>query len=306
MSIADDLKLSFRKGNVLVRIIYINAIIFIALNLLFVSYMLFSHEMRINGLKDIYNEKFLSWLMVPSLPAELIRKPWTIITYMFTHFNFLHIFFNMLMLYWFGRIFLQFFSPRQFLSTYLIGGMAGALFFILLFNITPGLYQFLGTRMLGASAAVMAIVIATAFYMPDYNIYLLFIGQVKLKYVALFMLLLDVLFIASYNAGGHIAHLGGAAYGYYFTMRVKKGRDPGKWINTILDSLVTLLRPRPKLNVTYRSKAKYMSDEEYNKEKADMQKEIDKILDKIAGSGYDSLTKKEKETLFKMNREDKP
>jgi hypothetical protein len=210
------------------------------------------------------------------------------------------------MLYWFGRIFLQFFSPRQFLSTYLIGGIAGALFFILLFNIIPGLYQFLGTRMLGASAAVMAIVIATAFYMPDYNIYLLFIGQVKLKYVALFMLLLDVLFIASYNAGGHIAHLGGAIYGYYFTMMVKKGRDPGKWINTILDSMVTLLRPRPKLNVTYRSKAKYMSDEEYNKEKADMQKEIDKILDKIASSGYDSLTKKEKETLFKMNREDKP
>lgn len=303
MSIIDDIKSSFRKGDILTRIIYVNLGVFLAVNILFVFIMLFTRGVRLDELRDSFNNGALSYLMVPSLPGELIRKPWTIITYMFTHFNFLHIFFNLLMLFWFGKIFLQFFSGKQLFATYISGGMAGALFFVLLFNITPGLYQFLGTRMLGASAAVMAIMIATAFYAPDYKIYLLFIGQVKLKYIALFMLILDLLFIASYNSGGHIAHLGGAAYGWLFAAMFRKGRDTGKWVDSVMDKLVTLFKPRPKLNVSYKKNARYISDEDYNMKKAEMQKEIDKILDKIARSGYESLTKKEKETLFRMNRD---
>lgn len=303
MSIVDDIKSSFRRGSILTKIIYINIGVFLAVNIIFVLTMLFTRGVRLDELRESYNNGVLGYLMFPSLPGEFVRKPWTVVTYMFTHFNFLHIFFNLLMLFWFGRIFLQFFSGKQLLSTYISGGIAGALFFMLLFNITPGLYQFLGTRMLGASAAVMAIVIATAFYVPDYKIYLLFIGQVRLKYVALFMLLLDVLFIASYNSGGHISHLGGAAYGWLFATMFRKGKDTGRWVDKVMDKLVTLFKPRPKLNVSYRKDARYMTDEEYNISKAEIQKDIDKILDKIADSGYESLTKKEKETLFKMNRD---
>ena len=156
--------------------------------------------------------------------------------------------------------------------------------------------------MMGASAAIMAVVIAISFYVPDYTLYLLFLGPVKLKYFALFSILLDILMIASYNAGGHIAHLGGALYGYLFILQYRKGRDIGRWLNNFLDDLVTLLRPRRRLNLTYKKKARTVSDMEYKNHKASDQKEIDRILDKIAQSGYDNLTRKEKETLFRMSK----
>jgi hypothetical protein len=130
----------------------------------------------------------------------------------------------------------------------------------------------------------------------------LLIGPVKLKYIALFSIALDVILIASYNAGGHIAHLGGALYGYIFIMQYRKGKDIGKWLNNFLDDLVTLFRPRKRLNISFRRKSKTLSDMEYNARKAANQKEIDRILDKIAQSGYDNLTKKEKETLFRMSK----
>jgi membrane associated rhomboid family serine protease len=239
--------------------------------------------------------------MVPSTPGELLKRPWTVITYMFTHFNFLHILFNMLILYWFGRIFLQYLTARQLLSTYLLGGLAGALFYVLFINGFPGLREHLGSSMLGASAAIMALVIAISFYVPNYTLYLLLIGPVRLKYIALAFIIMDILMIASYNAGGHIAHLGGAVYGYWFISRFKKGHDIGSWLNNLLDKAVGILKPRPKLNVSYRKAAKSVSDEEYNRSKVEQQKEIDRILDKIAQGGYESLTKKEKETLFKMS-----
>lgn len=302
MNILEEIKLSFRKGNILFRLIYINIGIFVILNLLFVILRLVIPGTSTDELRIMFNEKILTFLMVPSRPDEALLKPWTLITYMFTHFNFLHIIFNMLWLYWFGRIFLQYFTEKQLLSTYLIGGVAGAVLFILLMNGFPGLRQYLGTNMLGASAAVMAILIGISFYVPDYTIHLLFLGPVRLKYIALFMLVLDVMMIASYNAGGHIAHLGGALYGYIYIRQFRKGKDIGKWLNDFMDNAATLFRPRPRLNVTYRNNVRNMSDDEYNKRKTEQQHEIDRILDKIAQSGYESLTKKEKETLFKMNR----
>jgi hypothetical protein len=224
---------------------------------------------------------------------------------MFTHFNFLHILFNMLVLFWFGKIFLQYLSARQMLSTYILGGLAGAILSLLFINGFPGLREHLGSPMLGASASIMAIVIAIAFYVPDYTLYMLFIGPVRLKYIALVFIIMDVLMIGSYNAGGHIAHLGGAIYGYTFITLFRKGRDIGDWLNNLLDKAVTLFKPRPHLNVTYRKAAKRVSDEEYNRSKVDQQREIDRILDKIAQGGYESLTKKEKETLFKMSNNKK-
>jgi membrane associated rhomboid family serine protease len=243
----------------------------------------------------------VKYLMVPSRPVELLSRPWTLITYMFTHFSFMHILFNMLILYWFGRIFLQYLTGRQLLTTYLVGGLAGAFLYLIFLNSFPGLRLPLGTSMLGASAAIMAIVIAISAYAPDYSMNLLFIGPVKLKYIALFYIIADVLMIASDNAGGNISHLGGAMYGLWFTSQFKKGRDPGKWLNRLLDFIFNLFRPRPKLNVTYRKNAPLISDFDYNKSKVAQQKEIDRILDKIARAGYESLTKQEKEILFSMS-----
>jgi len=207
----------------------------------------------------------------------------------------------MLMLFWFGRIFMQYLTAKQLMSTYILGGLAGAVLYILFVNGCPGLREHLGSSMLGASAAIMAIVIAISFYVPDYTLYMLFIGPVRLKYIALAFIIIDILMIASYNAGGHIAHLGGALYGYWFISRFRKGHDIGNWLNVFLDRIAGLFKRRPHLNVTYRKTAPPKTDEEYNRSKVEQQKEIDRILDKIAKGGYESLTKKEKEILFKMS-----
>jgi membrane associated rhomboid family serine protease len=303
MTIIDEIKASFRQGNVSTRLIFINAGIFLILGLLLVVFRIFTPGVLMTDLqKDIFHPKIMQYLVMPANPGKLITRPWTIITYMFVHQNVFHVLFNMLWLFWFGKIFLQYFSGKQLLSTYLLGGLAGALLYFVIMNLMPWLADYFDSYMLGASAAIVAIVIAVSFYVPDYTMYLLFLGPVKLKYIALFSILLDILMIASYNAGGHIAHLGGALYGYLFMLQYRKGRDIGRWLNNFLDDLVTLFRPRRRLNISYKKKARNVSDLEYNRHKATDQKEIDRILDKIAQSGYDNLTRKEKETLFRMSK----
>jgi membrane associated rhomboid family serine protease len=299
MTMADEIKSVFRKGNILYRLIFINAVIFVAIGLIFVVLRLFTPGTSLDALRANFTDNFLNYLMVPSIPGEMLARPWTVITYMFTHFNFLHILFNMLMLFWFGRIFMQYLTGRQLLSTYILGGLAGAVFYILFVNGFPGLREHLGSSMLGASASIMAIVIAISFYVPDYTLYLLLIGPVRLKYIALAFIILDVLMIASYNAGGHIAHLGGAVYGYWFITRFRNGRDIGSWLNTLIDKIAGLFKSRPKLNVTYRKNTRRATDEEYNQSRVAQQKEIDRILDKIAHGGYESLTKKKKKHCLK-------
>jgi membrane associated rhomboid family serine protease len=305
MNMADEIKSAFRKGNVLYRLIFINAVIFVALGLIFVLIRLFTPGSSLDVLRAQYTDNFLKYFMVPSIPAELLTRPWTVITYMFTHFNFFHILFNMIMLYWFGGIFLQYLTGRQLLSTYILGGLAGAFLYILFVNGFPGLKEHLGSSMLGASASIMAIAIAISFYVPDYTLYLLLIGPVRLKYIALAFIVLDILMIASYNAGGHIAHLGGALYGYWFITRFKKGHDIGNWLSALMDKVHGLFKSRSRLNVTYRKNSQYVTDQEYNRRKVEEQKEIDRILDKIAQGGYENLTKKEKETLFRMSSDKK-
>ena len=301
MNLVDEIKISLRKGNILYRLIFINVALFVALGMWFVFIRLFTPGISLGGLRAVFSDNVLKYLMVPSLPGELLARPWTIITYMFTHFNLWHILFNMLMLYWFGRIFMQYLTAKQLLSTYMLGGLAGAVLYIVFINGFPGLREYLGGSMLGASASIMAIVVAISFYVPNYTIYLFFLGPVKLKYIAIAFVIIDVLMIASDNAGGNIAHLGGAIYGFWFISRLKNGKDIGNWLNKLLDKIVLLFKPRPKLNVTYRKATKHVKDEEYNRSKVNQQKEIDRILDKIAKAGYESLTKSEKETLFKMS-----
>ncbi|MBN2273533.1 MAG: rhomboid family intramembrane serine protease [Bacteroidales bacterium] len=302
MTMFDEIKSSFRHGTMVTRLIYINIGLFVGIGLLYVGFRIFTPGSTLDDLKGIFNQKIMQYLMLSADPIKLITRPWTIITYMFAHQNVWHILFNLLWLYWFGKIFLQYLTEKQLLSTYLLGGLAGAVLYLLVLNLMPWLSDYLSPYMLGASAAIMAIVFAISFYVPDFTLYLLFFGPVKLKYIALFSIILDILMIASYNAGGHIAHLGGALYGFIFIMQYRKGRDIGKWLNNFIDDLVTLFRPRRRLNITYRKRNRIMDDMEYNSKKAADQKEIDRILDKIAQSGYDNLTRKEKETLFRMSK----
>jgi len=289
MSIAREIKDSFRFGSNLTKLIYINLGVFIIFNLIRLFYYIF--QIPIENDLAIY-------LAVPADIPALLHRPWTIFTYMFFHQEFLHILFNILWLYWFGIIFLQYLSNKKLVGVYIMGGLSGAALYILLFNILGVFREALPIAIaLGASASVLAIVIAISTLMPNLTINLLFIGPVKLKYLALFSVILDIISIPVSNPGGHIAHLGGALFGYLYIVVDKHGVDLVKPITWILDVLSFKPRTKSKLKVNYRSSD---IDYDYNHRKAQQVANLDIILDKIKKSGYDSLTKEEKETLFKF------
>ncbi|WP_163716439.1 rhomboid family protein [Mangrovibacterium lignilyticum] len=290
MSITDEIKESFRKGSVLTRLIYVNIGVFVLIRLINVVFFLLGKDLPI-----------LPWLALPADVSVLATRPWTLFTYMFLHFDFLHILFNVLWLYWMGRIFLTYFDPKKLLAIYILGGLAGGVFFLLAYNLFPAfsdIVQF--SRLLGASASVLAIIAAVATYAPNHPINLLFIGQIKMKHLALFSIVLYVIGIAGSNAGGNLAHLGGAFLGFIFVVFLRKGTD----ITTGFSKLVTggekLLKPKQHVKVSYRGSSD--PDIEYNRKKNVKQEEINRVLDKISKSGYDSLTKEEKELLFKMGK----
>jgi len=172
---------------------------------------------------------------------------------MFMHAGFLHILFNMLWLYWFGALFLMFFSAKHLRGAYILGGICGGLLYMAAFNIFPYFRPMVDySFMLGASASVLAVVAATAYREPNYPIRLFLFGTIRLKYLALIVIGTDLLFITSSNAGGHIAHLGGALAGLWFAAGLSKGKDITAWINKILDAIVSLFsfKPRkPKMKV---------------------------------------------------------
>ena len=267
-------------------------VFFLLIKIIEVIAVLFS----VPGLTDFS----LRILAVPaSLPA-LILRPWTIITYMFLHEGFIHLIFNLMWLYWMGRIFLEYLDQKKLVAVYLLGGICGAALYIISFNIFP---VFSGTMAdsiaLGASASVMAIVVAIAAYVPDYTVYLFLIGKVKLKYLALAIFILTSILDFSVNSGGKLAHIGGALFGYFYAISYRQGKDIGKGLNRIIDFLVTLFKPRKRLKVSYK---KPSNEYEYNSQKVERQAEINKILEKISKGGYDSLTKSEKDLLFKESQ----
>ena len=291
MNISEEIKQSFKKGSSLTKLIYINLAVFLTIKVLYVLFFLFNYQAP-DGFSII------QWFAVPAKLSNLIIKPWTIITYMFLHERFWHILVNMLWLFWLGRIFLEYFDQKKLVSIYLLGGLSGAALYIIAFNIFPVFKPILEiSHALGASAAVLAIVIAISVYVPNYIIYLFFF-RVKLKYIAIFSVLLDIISIPSGNAGGHIAHLGGAFLGYIYIQQFRKGKDIAKGFNRFIDNFFSLFKTKRKLKVSHK---RPMTDVEYNKYKAKKQIEIDEILDKISKSGYDSLTKEEKEILFRMS-----
>lgn len=285
-----NLKRTFRSGNILAKLIYINVGLFILIRLASVLLMLF----------NVQDVVFLQYLQFPSSPELFIYQPWTIITYMFTHFDFLHILFNMLWLYWFGGLFLNFFNERQLGGLYILGGIAGAILFMVAYNLFPYFSSMAAySYLMGASASVMAIVFAVSFYRKDLEIGLFLIGRIRLIYLALFTLVVDMLAMTSTNAGGHIAHIGGALFGIWFASRIKVGKDLTRPMNRLIDWFVNLGKRKPKMHVSYK---RAETDYEYNARKNQENVELDAILDKLKRSGYESLSSDEKKRLFDASK----
>ncbi len=296
--IIEDIKLKIRNGNPITRLIIINVAVFLIISIFHILTFLSGELSVLIAIEEFIQNN----LSLPISFTGIIYKPWTLITYMFTHIEIFHLFWNMVTLYWFGEILSNYTSTKKITPLYLLGGIAGALITIILFSIFPVFHPYLDMPMVGASAGVTAIIIASATLVPNYTMNMLFIGSVKLIYVALFVLFIDALNVASYsNIGGNLAHLGGALMGYVFIYQYKKGRDLSTWINQFFDWIAGLFKisSKSKLKVAYK---RHVSDEEYNYNKKVTQHQIDAILDKISRSGYESLSKSEKETLFKASK----
>jgi membrane associated rhomboid family serine protease len=295
----DKLALKYRQGTIVTRLLFINIGVFLVLRIALLVLSLF----RIDG------DAYMQFLQMPSDWADILKLPWTVFTYMFVHLDLMHILFNMLWLYFFGGMFLRWFSPRQLGGLYILGGLAGALFFGLFFNLLPMYDGFESSgRLMGASASILALGIAVAFYRPEEPVSLFLFGTIKLKWLAIIMIVMDVLSLNGNNAGGSLAHLGGAVAGLIFGLSLRRGIDLTNWVNPVIDWFSNLLRPRPKMKVTYqRSKSEKANretdvDQEYRDRKKAEADQLDTILDKIKKSGYDSLSAKEKQQLFESSR----
>ncbi len=278
-NVLEDIKLKvFKSGNPVFLYLGINIAIFVVFAILSVFLFLAGYKGLIEGFINEY-------LAFPSAPNLWLSHFYTLITYQFFHADIFHILFNMLWLYWMGQLFLDFLKSRQFHFVYIGGGIAGALFFALMYNLIPAFQSAAQTStVIGASAAVMAIFVAVATLVPDYSIRLLLIGNVKLKYIVIVYIILDIIAMKSYNAGGSIAHLGGALFGFVYIKLLQSGTD-----------LSMIFKKTPKMRVVKNETPK-------NTSIPINQQEIDAILDKISKTGYDKLSREEKETLFNASK----
>lgn len=289
-SLVDRIKKFFQSRTILSKLVLVNIIVFILANISNLYLILF----KIPHTESLFTD----WFGVPSNLEILIRKPWSVFTYMFLQENFFHLLFNMIMLYFGGILFLQFLDSKKMLSTYIIGGLFGAVAYIFAFNFFP-LFSEVSTYSvaLGASASVIAVLVAIAFYIPEYEVILFLIGKVKMKYIAIFLVVMDILSIDKGNPGGHIAHLGGALWGFSYILFVKKRINRASIFNSIGSFFKNLTKGKQKLRVEYKNE-RPLNDDAYNKNRVDNQKKIDAILDKISKNGYHNLTKEEKDFLF--------
>jgi membrane associated rhomboid family serine protease len=288
MTLWQDIQYKLLKsGNKLSLIIGINVIVFLAINIpAIIEQLLFTGfgNSHIIAFTDEY-------LLLPASLPKLLYRFWTPFTYMFMHAGVLHILFNMLWLYWIGQIFEEYLGNKRTIGLYLLGGLTGGLFFVACYNLLPAFTSVNAaavSTIVGASASVMAIVVATATLLPNYTISLILIGPVKLKWLVLFMVIVDFLMIAGTNAGGEIAHLGGALFGFVYIKQLQRGND---WIGGINK----LFERKPNLKVVSHNSPQRKASG------TPKQEDIDRILDKISATGYDSLTKQEKETLFRAS-----
>lgn len=294
-----NLKFFLRQRNMLSRLVLINIAAFIVVSILGLFLWLF--ELNSSASQQAEMSPFVEWFAIPSNPASLFKKPWTIFTYMFLHEGFFHLLLNMIMLYFGGRIFLEYMNDRKLLGTYLWGGIFGGLLYVISYNYFPVFNQAVGYSVaLGASASVLAILVAIATHVPNYYVNLILLGRVRLKHLAIAFIVIDLLSIQGSNPGGHIAHIGGALWGFLYIQLLKKG-----WNFSNLFSFPTFsFKKGPRKSYSNPGYKRPESDDTYNRNRVSTQKDIDKILEKISKSGYSSLTKKEKELLFKNSNKE--
>ncbi len=291
--ILDDFKNAWNKpNNAVAQIILINVVVFV-----------FTGIMLIISLGD----QVRPWLGMPSNLGTLITRPWTLVTHAFVHADFLHILFNMLWFYWFGRIVQEFLGSDKVIAVFTMGVIGGIIAFIGAYNLIP---QFENAAqvatIVGASAGVTAAVVGAAVYFPNYTMMLMFIGPVKIKYIALVTVFLSLIGTrGGVNVGGEFAHLGGALMGWLYMSQLKQGNDIGGWILSVVSFFKSLFKPQPKIKVTHRGGNRRPSKKENKKPSSASstpQSEIDAILDKISERGYESLSKEEKQKLFNASK----
>ncbi|MDH6353790.1 membrane associated rhomboid family serine protease [Dysgonomonas sp. PH5-45] len=286
----DNIKYNFRHGGILTKFIFVNVFVYLLLLILYLVGKLFVVNTDVSVYIALYS----------NINTALVHA-WTLFTYMFVHYDFLHILFNMLVLYGFGRIFLTLFNEKQLGSLYILGGLAGGVLYLLIYNLIPYFVLKGNIPMVGASASVMAIIFAVAFYMPNMQVNMFLLGRIKLIYIAIALLVMDLLtvFWGGDNQGGHIAHIGGALLGYLFAKQYLKGKDITRPTSRLIDQVVNIFSKKPrkpaKMKVKYKRPE---TDYQYNRRRANETEEIDRILDKIKASGYSSLNKEEKKRLF--------
>ncbi|MBP6587993.1 MAG: rhomboid family intramembrane serine protease [Flavobacterium sp.] len=281
--------MQYKFGGMTQRLIYWNIMCFL------ISYVFFG----LLRLVDI-DVDFLQYVSLSSNPEDLLWKPWSMISYSFFHSDFFHIFFNLIILNFSGQLFLTFFNQKQLLGLYVLSAVFAGLVFVSSFYLMNII-----APIVGASAAIMAILVAVTTYSPLMNVRLLLVGNVKLWQITVVILVLDLLQIRMDNSGGHIAHLAGAFFGFVFVKLLKNGTDLSNIVTTIIDFFVNLFRKSPstpfkKVHKNYRKPSEKSTSRIVTKDKT--QQQIDEILDKISRSGYDCLTKEEKEFLFKAGK----
>ena len=289
---ATSLSYKYKTANILVKLIVINVAVFLVVRL--GAFFLSSSP-----------QYFSRWFVLSDDFDTLLFRPWTLITYGFLHFGFLHILFNMIWLYWFGQFVLALFTGKRLLTIYLLGALFGGLLFVLAYNFFPVFAESRG-YLIGASGAVTAIMIFIATYTPNTQVRI-FTFTIKLWHIAIVLFLLDLIRIpSSGNAGGLMAHVGGAVFGYVYAVQLAKGNDIGKWFENFMDWIANFFKPRTKkpFKKVHRTTQPKTMRSTSNETKSDHQKKIDGILDKIGKSGYESLTKEEKDFLFKAGKED--
>ncbi|MBK9255328.1 MAG: rhomboid family intramembrane serine protease [Saprospiraceae bacterium] len=291
-SIIDDIRNSFETGSMMIRIVIINVAIYMILALM---------EAFVPSFASTLNH----WLAIPGDPSVLLTRPWTIFSHMFVHAGFWHMAWNMILFYWFANIVGDLLGDKRVLPVYIFGGLAGALAYLLFFQISDTA----GYMAMGASAAVLALVFTAVTVAPDYNMNLLIIGNVKIKYVGLFILFFDLIGVKSgSNSGGHAAHLGGAAFGALFVYLLRQGKDLSDYFYAVLNvfkSSSSKVSKRPgHLRVEHKADNTQRRPEmKQQKSRSGLQQKVDQILEKIKNSGYDSLTDEEKEILFQASKE---
>lgn len=294
----DDLKNILRGSNFISKIILINAIIFVVYTI-------------IAQFSPAFVAFISNWFSLSASLSKFIFRPWTIITYMFLHAGIGHVFFNMYILYIIGRIFGDFMGQQRLTGLYFLGGIIGGVLYLVVYNLlylsgemSENILSM--TAMVGASAGVMAVVIAAGTRFGDYEIGLIFLGPVKLKYIALVLFITSTLFNFMSNFGGNVAHVGGAILGFLYIRQLSKGQDWAFAFHQKIEQAKKLFEKKPKLRVVPNDYGAQKTSATASKKTAgtdnETQAKTDAILDKISKSGYDNLTKEEKEFLFKLSK----